>query len=267
MNRKNNYGIDRYIPANIKREVRQRCRFGCVICGFPIYEYEHFNPEFKDLRENHKADGITLLCPNCHTQKTNGTLPVENVIEANENPFCANNIEYLEGKFYLKKDQNPIIKFAGSVYTNLKSIINIGNTSILSISKSDNKHEPFLLSGVFYDTSNKMSLLINQNNWIANTNQWDIEKIGSGITIREAHSKVVLDIKINENKEIIIDRLQMQYQNIFLDGDKDSLKIYDKEQMVLTISNCAMSDGGVGIQIGNKINKTVNSTMNFTIKN
>jgi hypothetical protein len=266
MSKKNNYGIDRYIPANIKREVRQRCRFGCVICGFPIYEYEHFNPEFKDLREDHKAEGITLLCPNCHTQKTNGTLPVENVIEANKNPFCINT-KYLEGKFYLKKEGSPIIKFAGSTYTNLKSVINIGNTSILSISKSDNKYEPFLLSGIFYDTSSKMSLLINQNNWISNTNQWDIEKVGSGITIREAHSKVVLDIKINENKEIVIDRLQMQYKNIFLDGDKESLKIYDNNRMILDISNCNMSNSGIGIQIGDKNEKAINSTINFTIKN
>lgn len=31
----------RNIPLPIQREVRQRCGFGCVICGMPLYEYEH----------------------------------------------------------------------------------------------------------------------------------------------------------------------------------------------------------------------------------
>lgn len=31
----------RSIPAQIKHSVRQRCGFGCVICGSPIYEYDH----------------------------------------------------------------------------------------------------------------------------------------------------------------------------------------------------------------------------------
>lgn len=31
----------RNIPLSIQRKVRQRCGFGCVICGMPLYEYEH----------------------------------------------------------------------------------------------------------------------------------------------------------------------------------------------------------------------------------
>ncbi len=28
------------IPEAMKREVRQRCGFGCLICGLTLYEYE-----------------------------------------------------------------------------------------------------------------------------------------------------------------------------------------------------------------------------------
>jgi len=31
----------RNIPLPIQREVRQRCGFGCVICGTLLYEYDH----------------------------------------------------------------------------------------------------------------------------------------------------------------------------------------------------------------------------------
>ena len=31
----------RNMPLPIQREVRQRCGFGCVVCGLPLYEYDH----------------------------------------------------------------------------------------------------------------------------------------------------------------------------------------------------------------------------------
>ena len=61
------------IPSGIQREVRQRCGFGCVICGMPLYEYEHMK-EWAIVRE-HVADDITLLCDQHHREKTSGLLP------------------------------------------------------------------------------------------------------------------------------------------------------------------------------------------------
>ena len=52
---------ERNIPAEIKRQVRQRCGFGCIICGLPIYEYEHMEEWAKVKR--HRTEEITLLCP------------------------------------------------------------------------------------------------------------------------------------------------------------------------------------------------------------
>jgi 5-methylcytosine-specific restriction endonuclease McrA len=40
------------IPEGVKREVRQRCGFGCVICGLPIYEYDHLVPYAQVLSHN-----------------------------------------------------------------------------------------------------------------------------------------------------------------------------------------------------------------------
>ena len=57
----NKHGLSRYIPEAIKREVRQRCGFGCVICGFGFYDYEHFDPDFADAKF-HDPNGMTLLC-------------------------------------------------------------------------------------------------------------------------------------------------------------------------------------------------------------
>ena len=73
------------IKSDLMREVRRRCGFGCVMCGRPIYEYEHIKG-WANVRR-HRAEEITLLCDDHHREKTVGFLPNERVIEANENPF------------------------------------------------------------------------------------------------------------------------------------------------------------------------------------
>jgi 5-methylcytosine-specific restriction endonuclease McrA len=67
----NKHGLNRAIPSGIKREVRQRCGFGCVVCGLGIVQYEHVEPEFSDAVK-HEADKIVLLCPQCHSKVTTG---------------------------------------------------------------------------------------------------------------------------------------------------------------------------------------------------
>ncbi|MHB0562224.1 hypothetical protein ACX3RA_15640, partial [Escherichia coli] len=57
----NKHGLSRRIPETIKRQIRQRCGFGCVICGFGFYDYEHFKPDFVDAKV-HDPNGMTLLC-------------------------------------------------------------------------------------------------------------------------------------------------------------------------------------------------------------
>jgi len=57
------------IPDPVKRTIRQRCGFGCVICGLPIYEYDHI---FGYKNETgHIVEEITLLCDHHHKLKTN----------------------------------------------------------------------------------------------------------------------------------------------------------------------------------------------------
>jgi hypothetical protein len=68
---KNRFGLSRDIPRGIKREVRRRSGFGCVICGCAIFEYEHVDPPFSEAKQ-HDPSGITLLCGQCHSYVTRG---------------------------------------------------------------------------------------------------------------------------------------------------------------------------------------------------
>jgi hypothetical protein len=75
----------RNIPEPIKREVRKRCGFGCIICGLPLYQYHHLSG-WANTKE-HVAEDITLLCDRHHREKHGGLLANSSVIEANKNPF------------------------------------------------------------------------------------------------------------------------------------------------------------------------------------
>lgn len=82
----NKRGLCRDIPDAIKRDVRQRCGFGCVRCGSAIYRYHHFDPPFEEA-ETHVSDGITLLCGACH-DLAHGFLSRQTLQACNQNPKC-----------------------------------------------------------------------------------------------------------------------------------------------------------------------------------
>lgn len=72
------------IPPEIKLAVRQRCCFGCVVCGNPIYQYEHFIPW--ETCRSHDAYNINLLCPDHHTRKGK-LLPLKLLEDCVRSPF------------------------------------------------------------------------------------------------------------------------------------------------------------------------------------
>ena len=74
----------RNIPLPVQHEVRQRCGFGCVVCGLPLYQYDHLLGWANVHR--HLAGEITLLCDQHHREKGAGLLPNEVIIEANRIP-------------------------------------------------------------------------------------------------------------------------------------------------------------------------------------
>lgn len=111
----NKYGLSRQIPEAVKRQVRQQCGFGCVICGLGIIQYEHVDPEFHEAKV-HDPSRMTLLCPRCHSKVTNKMWSKQKVKEAMKNPKplsqgFSNEILDIGTKF-------PRINFAGSVMEN-----------------------------------------------------------------------------------------------------------------------------------------------------
>ena len=60
----NEHGLSREdLRAPVKRQIRQECFFGCVVCGKLPYTYEHFAPPFKDATEHNPRGWLFYVPP------------------------------------------------------------------------------------------------------------------------------------------------------------------------------------------------------------
>jgi hypothetical protein len=224
MGERNRHGLARYVPKEVRREVRQRCGFGCVRCGLAYYDFEHFDPDFKDALR-HDPNGITLLCMQCNQKRARGTLSAETVARADKNPRCKQ-----DGFASESFDFGPngiTVNFAGSKYFNCRVILRIAGVDVLSIRKPDAAGEPMLLSGLFSDITGATTLKIEDNVWTAGDDNWDVEVVGRITTIFRAPNDIALQIKMDPPCSISIQKIQMEIEGYYLLGNEEVLQVHD----------------------------------------
>jgi len=205
------------IPEAIKREVRQRCGFGCVICGLPLYEYEHMKEWAKVKR--HVADEITLLCRKHHGEKTDRLLPIDKVFQADKEPYnlkngvsrnvllhySGNEVEFMLGSCSFYYPALPMNSFAFPLVIDDTAIIGFMiDKGGLSISFSA------------FDELNNPVLAIDRNELIYSAYQWDIEWVGKILTIREGRGKILLQLYFEPPKIIKVVKGRILFNGIEL---------------------------------------------------
>lgn len=229
----NRYGLARAIPATVKREVRQRCHFACVICGQLPYEYEHFDPAFKDARK-HSPHGIALLCAKHHTEKTRGTLSLKTVKEWSKSPYSAKN----DPVWTHTIGENPItLVMGGNKFgPNYNTGITSANEDIFRIRCEDGR---WLISGTFRDVSGKETLKFVDDEVIANRESWDVTFEGMTMTVRSGHGDIVAEIKFDANQRLInVTGLEMQHQSLKLSATQDRLALENANNKNIVFKNC-----------------------------
>lgn len=204
------------IPEAIKREVRQRCGFGCVICGLPLYEYEHMKG-WANVKE-HVAKDITLLCDRHHREKTNGLLAAEMVFSADANPINkrTNSAPYnfypQKGKIRIKVGnnffwygENELAAFG----TPRMEILIIDGIPVLWFNFIDGS---WLLNLTLYNNKNAAILEIRDNELVYSAEPWDISFIGTTLTVRSGRGAIILKLEVSPNeKSIYVHRASFRY--------------------------------------------------------
>ena len=197
----------RNIPLPIQREIRQRCGFGCVICGIPLYEYEHME-EWANV-QRHVADEITLLCDQHHREKTAGLLPKEAVREANDKPYNLKDGVSKPYDLHFSGAQAEIL-IGGNGFTcedqgygTIMVPISVDGTPLIGFVIADGH---LLLNLVIFDEFNCPVLHINNNQLFYSVSPWDIQLVGKKLSIREAHRKILIEIEFQPPNKVVITR-------------------------------------------------------------
>lgn len=206
MDNVNRYGLARHIPESTKLEIRQRSGFGCVLCGLLLYTYAHIDPPFSDAR-THSADGIALLCPNCHTRFDTRQISVATIKSRMAEPFALSQ-GFTSDPLYLP--DLPAVDICGNHFTG-DAIIAVRAHPLLWFEKSNVSETPILLNALFIDESGREVARIVRNEFRGDVRNFDVSKIADRILLRSTNTSSRLVIRRTGGNIICIEEIDMAY--------------------------------------------------------
>lgn len=218
--KENKYGLSRNIPNPVKREIRQRCGFGCVICGSAIYQYEHVDPTFEEAQE-HDPDKMALLCGTHHDYVTKEIWSKGRIKDALKSPKCLED-GFSFGAFDIGSN-SPTVILGTITWKETPVIIEAMGEPLLRVEAPEEAGGPFRLSGRFYDSQEQEIFTMEQNEWFGPVANWDIEIVGQRITIRRAPGEFALQIRTDPPNKLIIERIDMFFKGLRIKAQDNGL--------------------------------------------
>lgn len=217
----------RSIPLEIKREVRQRCGFGCVICGCPIYEYDHMMDWA--IYKRHIASEITLLCAQHHSEKTSGLLPIKKVLKANQKPHNLQNgiskpypLHFHGNQAHIGFGDDEItIQDPDAPFSQVILFL-VYNFPLFECFIKDN----FLnISLILFDKQGNLILQIVENELTVKPDNYDVYFKSNRLIVNERKKKILMEIEFNPPNKIIIRKGLFYYKNIEIKISKLGIRI------------------------------------------
>jgi hypothetical protein len=217
---RNRFGLGRTIGEAVRREVRRRCGFGCVICGNAIVTYEHFSPPYKDARM-HDPNGITLLCGGHQLESSKGLLSKETIAEANANPICKRR-GHAKHMFDLG-GAKPTLLLGGADVTQCAPAIEIDGAFFFKIDPPDRRSSRWRLSCRFCDETGKLICEILENELIIQADNVDIEQSATRLLIR-SDANTLLELEVQPPAGFLLKQYSLQTTNgrLYIGGESHS---------------------------------------------
>lgn len=239
------------IPEKIKRRVRQRCGFGCVVCGLPIYEYDHII-EFSKTK-HHKADELTLLCPTHHALKTKKLLSAEQISHANKHPHNLKSGQVRTFTFDFLTDSPKFIlgeqSFLNSsrIRPNLLAPILINGFAPFSFIVDT---QGVMLSLEAQDQFGSIILKIEKSEVVFSTKNWDATFVGSTIKIWDQSELFCLELKHLPPQSFQIVKYSFYHNGVSIKIFKNEITLSSETKHTLKLSGTGTIDANIGILIG-----------------
>ncbi|UXS38237.1 HNH endonuclease [Agrobacterium tumefaciens] len=235
------------IPEHTKRQVRQECYFGCVLCGAPVFHYDHIE-EYSVVNE-HKAGNLALLCERHHGAKTTGKLSADRVMEARKTPY--NKERVLSSGWQQEASRKINIDLAGNYASCTLSqempvhhvIWNTGFTYV-ALHWSDGWYS---ISAVLTDDRGQPLVVIYEGELrVFSQVVWDYVYEGTTIKVRAGLGIILLDMTWSDNEFIVT---KGRFLNPFGDGfvaHNNGLITVVRGQMAGMSVGCGAYENGFG---------------------
>jgi hypothetical protein len=244
----------RNIPAAIKREVRQQCGFGCVICGNPIIQYHHINP-WAEVRE-HTADNIVAVCPTHHTETIGMTK--ELVREFKASPI---NLKFGQtSPKLLRITSNEFVVTMGTVTYETQFSerlpvtipVILDDAPMIIVKRIESLT---LLSLAVYSEQNQPLLIIQDNEIVHSTEVWDSQFVGNKVTLHGARSKKIIEFTYHPDQPgLSISRGEFFFNNwkviIHASGD---LEFSHPVAGTRTFAECFIGNTVIALNLGKSL--------------
>lgn len=201
----NKHGLRRDdLSEDIRRTVRQRCYFGCVVCGSVPYHYDHFDPPFADARE-HRAEGITLLCAKCHDLVSRRVWSREKIRKHDQSPFG------MKRRPHLLLDLQPPARLVigAIVFEGEGPLLTVGGEPVISLQAAGDGG--LLLSAEFRDERGNRTISVRNNELMFCQQNWDITVKGSRICIHRAPREVAFDAVLVPPNAILVKSVDIRH--------------------------------------------------------
>lgn len=242
----NQYGLQRRIPDPVKRNIRQRCGFGCVICGNPFIVYHHFDPPFSQARE-HRAEGITILCANHASEADKGRRTLEDIRKADANPFCRRT-GYTYG--ILDGSAGPLQFMMGSTVFDTPIVLMCESQELIGFRSPEVEGAPWQLNARILDISGQELLKIERNEWLIGTDRYDITAQGKTVIVRQRPRKIVLALDLVVTRLVRIRRLEMECFGVLLSCTDTSFFIRGKHGGTICFNKPLLGNNVISGEVG-----------------
>lgn len=212
------------IPEEVKRSVRKRCGFGCVICGSPLYHYDHM-AEYAEVR-CHEAENITLLCAQHHDMKTRGRLPTSDIVEHNKSPFnIERGITTPEKIIGFSKDISGVKVRVGTNFFEYNFegfdrfiVFSVDGVQLFHVSKCENE---IFFNLLLFNEFNEPVLEVINNEMIHRSDIFDITYVGTKLVVKGTDNKIFIELKFDTDGTISVSKASLYCNGVklILDGD------------------------------------------------
>lgn len=205
----NTRGLVRYIPADVRREVRRRSKFGCVICRNGFCIYEHLD-DYVGV-DVHDPARICLLCESCHGRITRKQWSKDRARLAYEHVQAQSREDAGEPRGPLDFHTGQAELAIGDLLyvPAVACVLRYFGEDLIRL-RPGRPGEPGTISAVFTDTNGNAVLELDENAWVGSLDAWDIEVEGRRITVRQRAGVIALQLRLDPPGRIVVERLDMR---------------------------------------------------------